>query len=59
MRLANIVEEFFAAGEKAASSKDGTLLHAFRIATKHLRYTIEIVDPKDAEEWLDKLKIVK
>lgn len=59
MKLEPIVEEFFATGEKAASSDDGAVLHALRIATKHLRYTIEILDPKDADEWLAKLKKVQ
>lgn len=59
MKLEPIVEEFFDAGARAASSSDGTLLHAFRVATKHLRYTIEILDPEDADDWLDKLKTVQ
>jgi CHAD domain-containing protein len=59
MKLEPIVEEFFTTGGEAASSDDGAVLHAFRIATKHLRYTIEILDPKDADVWLDKLKTVQ
>jgi CHAD domain-containing protein len=59
MTLETLVENFFAAGKKAATSTDREELHAFRIATKRLRYTIEIVDPKGARDWLQRLRAVQ
>jgi CHAD domain-containing protein len=59
MNLETLVEEFFIAGKKAAASQDQKLLHAFRVAAKRLRYTIEIVDPKGGEEWLHRLRTVQ
>ena len=59
MKLEALVEDFFAAGKKAATSKDREELHSFRIAAKRLRYTIEILDPKGAGEWLRRLRVVQ
>ena len=54
-----MVEEFFSHGRDAVVSSDPTHLHAFRIATKHLRYTIEITNPKHAKQKLEKLKMIQ
>ena len=59
MKLEALVEDFFAAGKKAATSKDREELHSFRIAAKRLRYTIEILDPKGGREWLRRLRVVQ
>lgn len=59
MTLETVVENFFAAGKRAVTSRDREELHAFRIATKRLRYTIEIVDPKGAREWLGRLRALQ
>lgn len=59
MSLEALVEEFFSNGKKAAGSKEEKELHAFRIAARRLRYTIEILDPKGAGEWLRRLKILQ
>ncbi len=59
MSLKLLVEEFFAHGRDAVESSDPTHLHAFRITTKHLRYTIEITKPKQAKQRLEKLKILQ
>ena len=59
MKLEALVENFFTAGNKAATSTDREELHSFRIAAKRLRYTIEIVDPKGGGEWLRRLRVVQ
>jgi len=59
VKIAELVEQFFAAGRKAAQSDDPEELHNFRIAAKRLRYSIEILDPKGGEEWLKRLKVVQ
>ena len=59
MNLESLVENFFRIGKKASGSKDQAELHAFRIAAKRLRYTIEILDPKGGNGWLRRLKIVQ
>ena len=53
MTLESLVEEFFAAGKKAVDSQDPNKLHAFRVAAKRLRYTIEILDPEGGRVWLN------
>ena len=45
MTLAESIQAFFAAGDAAAATADPAELHAFRIAAKRLRYTIEILAP--------------
>ena len=59
MNLEPLVENFFSIGKKASGSKDQAVLHAFRNAAKRLRYTIEMLDPKGAGEWLRRLKLVQ
>ena len=59
MTLQLMVEEFFANGRDAVVSSDPAHLHTFRITTKHLRYTIEIIKPKQAKQRLEKLKIIQ
>ncbi|MFN0102943.1 MAG: CHAD domain-containing protein [Bryobacteraceae bacterium] len=59
MKLESHVETFFSAGREAVRSKDPKELHAFRIAAKRLRYTIEILDPKGGSEWLKRLRVVQ
>lgn len=59
MRIENLVETFFSAGRKAAASADQEELHAFRIAAKRLRYTIEILDPAGGGIWLARLRAVQ
>ena len=58
MRRADI-EEFFAAGRAASQSSDAEALHAFRIATKRLRYTIEILEPEGGEQRLAALRKIQ
>ena len=59
MKLEAVVTQFFAAGKTAAASNDDSELHAFRIAVKRLRYTIEILDPDGGREWLKRLRLVQ
>jgi CHAD domain-containing protein len=59
MKLSSLVEEFFAAGRAASTSRDRCQLHQFRIAAKRLRYTIEILHPDGAEAWLVRLRTVQ
>jgi CHAD domain-containing protein len=59
MKLEQLVEDFFASGKQAAVSTQGDQLHAFRIAAKRLRYSLEILDPQGAKEWLERLRTVQ
>ena len=59
MKLTPLVEAFLTAGGKAAVSRDGDLLHEFRIAAKRLRYTIEFLEPPGSSKWLELLRRVQ
>ncbi|MBI2690014.1 MAG: CHAD domain-containing protein [Acidobacteria bacterium] len=59
MKLEPLIEEFFASGRIAALSVDPNELHAFRIAGKRLRYSIEILDPNGGAKVLLRLKEVQ
>ncbi|HPT24879.1 MAG TPA: CHAD domain-containing protein [Bryobacteraceae bacterium] len=45
LRLPAVVAEFFALGRQAAASEGPTQLHAFRLAAKRFRYTLELFRP--------------
>lgn len=45
LRLPAVVAEFFALGRTAAAGTDPVRLHAFRLAAKRFRYTLEIFRP--------------
>ncbi len=45
LRLPAVVTEFFALGRVAATGADPMRLHAFRLAAKRFRYTLEIFRP--------------
>lgn len=59
MNYATLIDGFFAAGNRAASSDDVLELHALRIAAKHLRYALEILEPDGAKPLLTALKQVQ
>lgn len=59
MTLKKLVEEFFNAGREALSSDDAEQLHALRIKAKRLRYTIEILQPTEFEQRVERLKEVQ
>jgi CHAD domain-containing protein len=54
-----LIESFFEAGNRAAGSQDVKQLHALRIAAKHLRYALEILEPEGAKRLLAELKRVQ
>lgn len=43
--LPHLVQDFFAAGRKAAKEKRLGALHKFRLEVKHFRYTVEAFQP--------------
>lgn len=45
LRLPAVVAEFFALGRSAATGADPAQFHAFRLAAKRFRYTLEIFRP--------------
>ncbi len=45
LRLPAVVAEFFALGRAAATGTDPARFHAFRLASKRFRYTLEIFRP--------------
>lgn len=45
VRLPAVVAEFFALGRQAAAGKSPMQLHAFRLASKRFRYTLELFRP--------------
>jgi CHAD domain-containing protein len=61
--LAGMIPQYWQAGDAAARPQAGwTDLHQFRLATKHLRYTIELFAPvygRGAQSKLDVLKDVQ
>lgn len=59
MNAVRLVEDFFAAGNLAAASRDPQELHRFRLAVKRLRYTIELMDPDGGAKWLERLRLVQ
>lgn len=56
MNLEPMLREFFERGGEAAAARDAGSLHAFRIAAKRLRYTLEILEPQGAALLLAKLR---
>jgi CHAD domain-containing protein len=54
-----LIDGFFAAGNRAAASDDVRELHTLRIAAKHLRYALEILEPDGAKPLLTALKQVQ
>jgi len=59
VNYAALIESFFEAGNRAAGSEDVRELHALRIAAKHLRYALEILEPGGAKPLLTALKRVQ
>jgi len=45
LRLPSVMAEFFALGRSASTGADPVRLHAFRMAAKRFRYTLEIFRP--------------
>jgi CHAD domain-containing protein len=62
-RLPELVRSYYQEGRKAASSEAAPeTLHAFRLRTKRLRYTIELFRPcygPGLERWLDALRRIQ
>lgn len=59
MSLAATIEDFFRSGHAAAATADPTQLHAFRLAAKRLRYTLEFLAPKQSKPRLHRLRLVQ
>jgi CHAD domain-containing protein len=58
--LADLVPRYWEAGDKAARPQASwTDLHQFRLATKHLRYTIELFEPAYGPGAKLKLEVLK
>jgi len=58
--LAELIPQYWDAGDKAATPEaDWTDLHQFRLATKHLRYTMELFAPAYGRGAQAKLGVLK